>query len=250
MCIGINKGKYTRDNSIQGYGHRYQGSAAAAGDTRHDLKGYNITRRATILAQHTGTSVFIAFDITRAGDLWPEVKEGNQSSSHPYYMGGGGVQAVSGVDSQRNSIPTQFPPNFSITEVFMARPGGAPENMKPFVKGDPRVAELARKGVAVREAKKKERQKMKDELDTLLKISLKRGDVVTSDDVMNLEEAQEQNVSVQTAIAIAMIKRALMGDVQAAQYLRDTAGEKPGDKVEIDQSLTIEAWAKNHNVKL
>ena len=122
--------------------------------------------------------------------------------------------------------------------------------MKPFVKGDPRAAELARKGVAIREAKKKERQKMKDELDTLLKISLKRGDVVTADDVLNLEEAQEQNVSVQTAIAIAMIKRALMGDVQAAQYLRDTAGEKPGDKVEIDQSLTIESWAKSHNVKL
>lgn len=132
----------------------------------------------------------------------------------------------------------------------MARPGGAPENLKSFHKGDPRIPELARKGVAVREAKKKERQKMKDELNTLLKITLKRGDIVEAEDVLSLEEAQEQNVSVQTAINIAMIKRAIMGDVQAAQYLRDTAGEKPGDKVEIDQSLTIESWAKNHNVKL
>ena len=122
--------------------------------------------------------------------------------------------------------------------------------MKPFVKGDPRIPELARKGVAVREAKKRERQKMKDELNILLKTALKRGDVVDADDVLNLEEAQEMNLSAQTAINIAMIKRAIMGDVQAAQYLRDTVGEKPSDKVEVDQSLTIESWAKSHDVKL
>ena len=132
----------------------------------------------------------------------------------------------------------------------MARTGGAPENLKVFVKGDPRIPELARKGVAVREARKKERQKMKDELNMLLKATLKRGDVVDAEDVLNLEEAQDMNLSAQTAINIAMIKRAIMGDVQAAQYLRDTVGEKPSDKVEVDQSLTIEAWAKNHNVKL
>lgn len=132
----------------------------------------------------------------------------------------------------------------------MARKGGAPENLKKFVKGDPRNAEMARKGVEVREARKKERQKIKDELNILLKVTLKRGDIVSAEDVLSLEEAEDMNVSAQTAINIAMIKRAIMGDVQAAQYLRDTVGEKPSDKVEVDQSLTIEAWAKTHNVKL
>ena len=132
----------------------------------------------------------------------------------------------------------------------MARKGGAPENLKKFVKGDPRNAEMARKGVEVREARKKERQKIKDELNILLKVTLKRGDIVSAEDVLSLEEAEDMNVSAQTAINIAMIKRAIMGDVQAAQYLRDTVGEKPSDKVEVDQSLTIEAWAKSHNVKL
>ena len=47
-----------------------------------------------------------------------------------------------------------------------------------------------------------------------------------------------------------MVQRAMMGDVQAAQYIRDTVGEKPSDKVEVDQSLTIEAWAKKNKVKL
>ena len=67
---------------------------------------------------------------------------------------------------------------------------------------------------------------------------------------MNMEEAEDLNIPVQTAIHLAMIKRALMGDVQAAQYIRDTVGEKPTDKVEMDQSLTIESWAKSHDVKL
>ena len=58
------------------------------------------------------------------------------------------------------------------------------------------------------------------------------------------------NISVQNAIDIAMVERAMLGDVQAAQYIRDTVGEKPTDKVELDSNLTIESWAKNHKLKL
>lgn len=124
------------------------------------------------------------------------------------------------------------------------------ENLKPMVKGDPRNKEIQRLSVEARRRNTAERTKMRDELNTLLKLSLKKGDLVTKDDVLNLEEAQEKNVSVQTAINVAMIQRAIMGDVQAATWVRDTLGEKPTDKVELDQSLTIEAWAKNHDVKL
>jgi hypothetical protein len=123
-------------------------------------------------------------------------------------------------------------------------------NLKPLRKGDPRCNELREKGYETRMKKQAERKKIKDDLDTLLKVALRKGDISTADDILNLEEAQDMNVPVQTAINIAMIKRALMGDVQAAQYLRDTVGEKPSDKVEVDQSLTIESWAKSHNVKL
>ena len=123
-------------------------------------------------------------------------------------------------------------------------------NLRPFKKGEPMPREYVEKS---KERKKKlmsDRQKMKDELNAILKISLRRGDIKFAEDILNLEEAEKANLSVQTAINIAMIKRAMMGDVQAAQYLRDTVGDKPTDKVEIDQSLTVEEWAKNHKVKL
>ncbi len=123
-------------------------------------------------------------------------------------------------------------------------------NLKPFTKGDPRCAIYQRKGAETKKKSNAERRKMKSDLDLLLKMSLKRGDIIDPEDVLSLEEAQDMNLSVQTAISITMIKRALLGDVQAAQYVRDTVGDKPSDKVELDQSLTIESWAKNHNVKL
>lgn len=95
-----------------------------------------------------------------------------------------------------------------------------------------------------------ERKKMKEDLITLLKASLKRGDIVDAEDVLSLDEAEGKNISVQTAMNIAMIKRAIHGDVQAYLAVRDTIGEKPSDKLEIDSSLTVEEWAKNHKVKL
>lgn len=121
-----------------------------------------------------------------------------------------------------------------------------------YIKGndDPYSVERRKKAVETRRRNSEERRKMKDELDVLLKMALKRGDIVEPEDVLSMEEAEKLNVSAQTAIAIAMLKRAMMGDVQAGQFIRDTVGEKPSDKVEVDQSLTIESWAKSHNVKL
>ena len=97
---------------------------------------------------------------------------------------------------------------------------------------------------------RREKKKMKEELKTLLTISLNRGDIIDADDILNLDQAQKANISVQTAINIAMMKRAIMGDVSAATWVRDTVGEKPTDKIEVDTNLTVEEWAKNHKVKL
>ena len=91
---------------------------------------------------------------------------------------------------------------------------------------------------------------MQTSLQSILKMSLKKGDAVTVDEILDMEEAKHSNVSVQEAILIVMAQRALQGDVQAALFLRDTAGDKPSDKVELDTNLTIESWAKNHKVKL
>lgn len=122
--------------------------------------------------------------------------------------------------------------------------------LKPFKKGDERAREAQKKSAEKRKENLAKRMAMKDDFDILLKLTLKKGDMAYAADVLSLEEATDINVSVQTAIDIAMVQRAMMGDVQAAQFIRDTVGEKPSDKVELDQSLTIESWAKSKKVKL
>jgi len=107
-----------------------------------------------------------------------------------------------------------------------------------------------KKNQELRKIEEEKKKNMKQELLLLLSLAMRKGVPADSEDFLSLEEMEGQNISIQTAINIAMIQRALMGDVQAAQYIRDTTGQKPTDKVELDQSLTIEAWAKNHDVEL
>ena len=107
-----------------------------------------------------------------------------------------------------------------------------------------------KKNQELRKIEEEKKKNMKQELLLLLSLAMRKGVMADSEDFLSLEEMEGQNISIQTAINIAMIQRALMGDVQAAQYIRDTTGQKPTDKVELDQSLTIEAWAKNHDVEL
>lgn len=97
---------------------------------------------------------------------------------------------------------------------------------------------------------KRRKKKMREDFGLLLNLSIKKGELVDAEDVSSLAEMEGKNITAQSAIAIAMIQRAIMGDVQAAVFVRDTIGEKPSDKVEIDSSLTVEEWAKNHKVKL
>lgn len=124
------------------------------------------------------------------------------------------------------------------------------DHLTPFSKDDNRAREAGIKSGIRRKEINAKRKAMKEDFNILLKLTIKKGEMAYAEDVLSLEEAQDMNVSVQTAIDIAMVQRALLGDVQAAQYIRDTIGEKPSDKVELDQSLTIESWAKNHEVKL
>ena len=96
----------------------------------------------------------------------------------------------------------------------------------------------------------RKRKLFKETINTLLSKQLKRGELCTADDVLSMAEMEDKNLDVQTAILIAVTQRAMMGDMTAVQFLRDTVGEKPSDKVEVDSSLSIETWAKKHKVKL
>lgn len=56
-----------------------------------------------------------------------------------------------------------------------------------------------------------------------------------------LERKGEDGLTGREAVAVALYEQALKGDVRAFAELRDTVGEKPTDKVDMNADLSITA---------
>lgn len=88
---------------------------------------------------------------------------------------------------------------------------------RPFLAGDPRAKDAAMKSVAAR----RKRKTMKQDLLDLL-------EAIVTDKDGNSARTQER-------ISLALINKAMNGDVKAFELIRDTIGEKPADKVAAQQ---------------
>lgn len=68
-----------------------------------------------------------------------------------------------------------------------------------------------------------------------LSLPLKTGDV---DEITAMAEASGKNMTVNEAAVLAVCNKALKGDVQALAFLRDSAGEKPVERIEVSSDIT------------
>jgi hypothetical protein len=59
------------------------------------------------------------------------------------------------------------------------------------------------------------------------------------EDIKNFAALKGKNINVQEAMMIAQVQKALKGDTQAAQFIRDTIGEKAPDSLELGGSMVI-----------
>lgn len=84
---------------------------------------------------------------------------------------------------------------------------------------------------------RREKKLLRETLETILKMSLQQGDCSDIDDIQSLAETNRKNITVQDAIILAMVKKALKGDVKAAEYIRDTAGQKPTIQYQDESAL-------------
>ena len=98
----------------------------------------------------------------------------------------------------------------------------------------------SKKGAAKRKEYYAKRRKMLDTLDILLRSSVfKSGKVLRPEEIQGIAEDQKINCDAQTAMLISVLQAAIGGDVDAAKFIRDTVGEKPSDKVEVDAAIAI-----------
>ena len=105
-------------------------------------------------------------------------------------------------------------------------------------------AELGGKGGINSGISRRKKAAMKETLELLLELPLHADGTVTAEEVKSFADLKGKNIDIQTAILVAQIQKALKGSVASAEFLRDTAGERPEDIINLnageeDTSLNI-----------
>ncbi len=93
-------------------------------------------------------------------------------------------------------------------------------------------------GIASGKARR-EKKMFRETLEAILGMPMKDGKDVSVDDIKSFAAIKGQNISVQEAILIAQVQKAMKGDTRAAEYVRDTIGENPSTKVEADIIIPV-----------
>ena len=97
------------------------------------------------------------------------------------------------------------------------------------------LREVSRKGgkasvKAKREARER-RKEMKGVFEDLLNMSLKTGKIQSVENIQAFTAIQGKNITVNEALAVRVVQKALNGDLRAFELIRDSIGEKPVDQV-------------------
>lgn len=97
--------------------------------------------------------------------------------------------------------------------------------------------ELGRKGGQASAKKRKERKQMQEVAKIVLDMPIEPGEVTDLEGI-TFEDYPDVNLTVGELAVLAVAKKARKGDVAALTFLRDTAGEKPIEKVEVSGDIT------------
>lgn len=102
--------------------------------------------------------------------------------------------------------------------------------------------------IAKKNATTRRDRSMQDIAKWLGKLTLNKEILYSPDEISDMEKAKEINLTANEAILLAQYQKAISGDTKAAEFIRDTAGEKPKEQIEV-QGMTIDEYAQNHKPK-
>ena len=112
------------------------------------------------------------------------------------------------------------------------------ENLIPFnERTEEEQKRIARMGGKASGEARRRKKTMKENLELLLTMSVGKGKKADIEKGENIKEYAKENVTVEQAMLIAQIQKALKGDTQAFEMIRDLIGEKPVDKKEVSASV-------------
>lgn len=86
---------------------------------------------------------------------------------------------------------------------------------------------------------RRDRKKMKETAELIMSLPLRGGQKQQIEMIQSFGALNGKNISVSEAIVFAQAKRAIKGDKQAAEFIRDTAGQKPGEKLDVQGAVPV-----------
>lgn len=98
---------------------------------------------------------------------------------------------------------------------------------------------IAKKGGIASGKARREKKAMRETLDILLSMPMKSGKYTDVEAIQSFAEIKGKNINVQEAMIISMLQKAMKGDVKAAEWIRDTAGQKPVDTMSMSMNLPV-----------
>lgn len=101
------------------------------------------------------------------------------------------------------------------------------------------LRDRAQKGGIASGKARREKKMMRETLEMLLSMPLNNKKAVDVEDVRSFAALKGKNISVQDAMLIAQVQKAMKGDTQAAVYVRDTIGQKPVDNVDMNMNVPV-----------
>ncbi len=111
-------------------------------------------------------------------------------------------------------------------------------NLNP-VRSEDEARKRGRAGGIASGKARREKKMMRETLDVLLSMPMKNGKSVDVEKIRSFAALKGKNISVQEAILIAQVQKAMKGDTRAAEYVRDTMGEKPTDNVDMNVNVPV-----------
>lgn len=93
--------------------------------------------------------------------------------------------------------------------------------------------EVQRKAREGKIEKTKQRKEAKEVLKIFLSLPLKKGKVADIENVKSLMALNGKNITVDQALHLQLVRKALKGDLSAYQTILALIGEKPSDKVDV-----------------
>lgn len=99
-------------------------------------------------------------------------------------------------------------------------------------------AEAGRKGgIASGEAKRRKKE-ARAIIEVFLTMPLKKGKTADIEAIKNFMDIKGKNITVDEAMHLQLVQKALKGDLSAISMILGLCGEKPAEKVQMDANVT------------